>query len=78
VPRFYFHLHNDIETFDKEGRDLWGVEAARQAALEEARSMAAESVKLGHLDPSHYVAVTDENGDTLFCTSFGEAVKIVV
>lgn len=77
MPRFYFHLHNDIDTFDEEGRDLPSVDAARRAAIQEARCMAAESVKLGHLDPAHYVAVTDENGDTLFCTSFREAVKIL-
>jgi hypothetical protein len=76
VPRFYFHLHNDIDTFDEEGRDLPGVDVARQVAREEARYMAAEHVKLGHLDLTHYVAVTDETGDTLFHASFGEAVKI--
>lgn len=77
MPRFYFHLHNDVDTFDEEGRDLPDVDAARRAAMLDARSMAAESVRLGHLDPSHYVAVTDENGDTLFCMSFREAVRII-
>ncbi len=77
MPRFYFHLHNDVDTFDEEGRELPDVEAARSASLHDARNMAAESVKKGHLDPSHYVAVTDENGETLFCTTFGEAVTII-
>ena len=77
MPRFYFHLHNDIDSVDEEGRDLPGIDAARREALEEARSMAAESVRLGHLDPSHYVAVTDETGETLFRVRFGEAVRII-
>ncbi len=77
MPRFYFHLHNDIDSFDEEGRELPDVEAAREAALREARCMAAESVRQGHLDRAHYVAVTDENGDTLFSTTFREAVRII-
>lgn len=77
MPRFFFHLHNDVDSFDEEGRELPDIAAAREAAMLDARAMAAESVRLGHLDPSHYVAVTDENGDTLFCTSFREAVTII-
>ena len=77
MPRYFFHLHNDIDAFDEEGRDLPGLQDARAVAIQEARDMAAESVKLGRLTLSHYVAVTDKSGTTVFTTSFREAVQIV-
>ncbi|HEU4652021.1 MAG TPA: hypothetical protein VFS49_11470 [Croceibacterium sp.] len=76
MPRYFFHLHNDVDVLDEEGLNLPDLDSARETALVEARNMAAESVKDGHLTLSHYVAVTDENGETLFRTSFQEAVRI--
>lgn len=73
---FYFHLHNDVHTQDESGRDLPDAAAARAVAEDEARAMAAESVKVGHLDLSHNVEVADENGDTLFAVTFGDVVAI--
>jgi hypothetical protein len=74
--RFYFHLHNDIETQDEEGTELADEAAARDLAQDEARTMAAESVRRGRLDLSHSVQVTDSDGTSLFYVTFGEAVTI--
>ncbi len=72
----FFHLHNTVHTQDEEGRDLPDADTARAVAEDEARAMAAESVRMGHLDLSHNVEVTDENGDTLFTVAFGEVVAV--
>lgn len=74
--RFYFHLHNDVHTVDEEGRELPDAQAARALAENEAQVMAAESVRVGHLDLSHYVEVADENGETLFKVTFGDVVSV--
>lgn len=74
--RYFFHLHNDVDCRDDEGRELIDSEAAKAAAIDEAREMASESVRKGHLDLSHYIAVDDEAGTLLFKTTFGEAVKV--
>ncbi|MDP4539133.1 hypothetical protein Q9K01_05805 [Qipengyuania sp. DY56-A-20] len=74
--RFYFHLHNDVHTVDEEGRELPDAGAAFAEARDEARAMAAESVRHGTLDLSHHVAVTDESGAVLFKVTFGEVVAI--
>jgi hypothetical protein len=76
VPRYFFHLFNDVDTPDEEGRELPDAESARIAAQEDARTMAAESVRAGHLDVSHSVEVTDESGQHLFSVTFGEVVEI--
>ena len=77
MPRFYFHLHNDVDSLDEEGRELPDLRAASQAALQDARQMAAESVMNGHLNLHHYVEVTDEQGQPVLHVAFGEVVKIL-
>ena len=77
MPRFFFHLHNDIETTDDEGMELPDLRGARQMAEENAREMAAESVRLGRLDLGHSIEVTDERGDTVLTVTFGQAIKII-
>ena len=77
MPRYYFHLHNDLTTTDEEGRELADVGAARRAAEEDAREMAGRSVQCdGRLDLEHYVEVTDERGASVARIRFGDAVAI--
>jgi len=77
MPHFFFHLYNDIVSMDDEGRELADLEAARRSAVEDARSMAAESAREGRIDLSHYVEVTDERGEPVARVTFGDAVHIV-
>ena len=76
MARFFFHLHNDFDTQDTEGRELPDLEEPRRQATEEARMMAAESVQLGHLDLSHFVRVTTADGTTVLKIKFGDAVDV--
>ena len=77
VPRYFFHLHNDVDATDEEGREFPDVEAARRAAEEDARQMAGESARAGHIDKAHYIEVFDEAGTALFRVTFGEVVTII-
>ena len=76
MPRFFFHLHNDIEARDPEGRELPGIDAAREAATLDARELAAETVSEGRLNLSHFIEVTDQAGAVLFRVTFGDVVAI--
>lgn len=76
MPRYYFNLHNDVDSLDDEGRDLPDLASARRAAAEDARHMAAESLRHGHLNLAHFVEVTDEHGQSLIKVTFGEVVTI--
>ena len=76
MPRYFFHLHNDYDTHDDEGRELSDLHAARRCAEEDARAMAAESVRDGHLNLSHFVEVADEGGAPFFRVTFGEVVRL--
>jgi hypothetical protein len=75
--RYYFHLHNDIQSLDEEGRELPDLEAARLEAVDEARVMAAESVRKGHLNLGHNIKVEDESRTIQFEVTFGDAVTVI-
>ncbi len=76
MPRFFFNLHNDLDAPDPEGRELPDLAAARDAAIREARELAAETVMQGRLDLGHFIEVADAAGAPLFRVRFGEAVTV--
>ena len=77
MPRFYFHLHNDIDAPDGEGLEFANLEAAKAHALTMVRFTAAETVKEhGHFVRHHRVDIEDENGAVLGTVPFDVAVTI--
>jgi hypothetical protein len=77
MPQFFFHLYNDIVTIDQEGREFASVAAARGAAEQDAREMAAYSVRQGQLNLAHYIEVTDGSGEAVVRVTFAEAVSVI-
>jgi hypothetical protein len=77
VPRFYFHLYNDVDAPDLDGIELADLAAARQFALTNARFTAAETIKeTGRLVPDHRIDIEDEQGKVLDIVYFADAVTI--
>jgi hypothetical protein len=77
VPFFYFHLHNDVDARDEEGKDLPNLEAARQLALHQARFTLAENIKdSGRLNLDHRIDIEDKQGDVLSTVHFRDVVTI--
>jgi hypothetical protein len=77
VPRFYFHLYNDINVPDEEGVDLPDLDAARAQAVRDARVTFAEMAKdEGRVVLHHRIDIEDEQGAVLATVHFGEAVKV--
>jgi hypothetical protein len=77
VPRYFFHLHNDIDTTDMQGRMLPNDEAAELVAISEARAIMSENVLKGKIDLSHNIVVRDEAARHVATIDFGEALQIV-
>lgn len=75
MPLYYFNLFNDIVSIADEGIDLADKQAAHQHAIGEARAMAAESVREGHLTLSHRIDYSDEAGP-VGTVRFDEAVDV--
>jgi hypothetical protein len=77
VPTYYFHLHNDIDARDQEGRDLPDLDAARKLARENARFTFAETIKdEGRANLDHRLDIEDEQGRVLDTVWFRDVVKI--
>lgn len=76
MPRFFFHLYDDIVARDEEGQELPDEEAARSKAFVSAREMVCAEVLQGHLNLRHRIEVEDESGMLLASVHFRDAVEI--
>jgi hypothetical protein len=77
MGRYYFHLRNDLDVPDDEGKELADLQAARAHAIVMARFEVAEAAKLdGRILLSHRIDIEDEQGRVLSSVSFEEAVSV--
>ena len=78
MPRYFFHLRNDLSVNDEEGIDLPSIEAARARATEFAVDMAAASVTEHHrIILNHRIEIANRDGRLLDVVKFGDAVTIL-
>ena len=77
MPRFYFHLRNDLSVDDSEGMELPDVAAARRLAEKYALDMSAASV-LEHakINLRHRIEVADAKGETVLVVEFGDVLTV--
>ena len=76
MPRYFFHLYDDLIVHDEEGVELPNPAAARLNALIEARELIAEQVRRGYFVLSHWIDVADEQGKLVLTVMFRDAVDI--
>ena len=76
MPRYLFHLYNDIETVDLEGRLFPNLEAACADAVQTARAIMGSEIKSrGEITLSHRIELETEGGE-MHIVTFGETVTI--
>jgi len=77
VPRYYFHLYNDMDVQDLEGIELPDLPAARAAAIEQARGMIGEMAKTeARIVLSHHIDIEDEDQRVLDTVIFRDIIRI--
>jgi hypothetical protein len=77
MPKFYFHLHNDLDVADEEGRELPDLDAARAYAEENALFTMAQTLQdEAHINFRHYIDIEDERGTVLATVRFKDVAKI--
>jgi hypothetical protein len=77
MPRYFFHLHDDLTVPDEDGMELADLEAAKACGIKEARSVAVEQVREGKLDLNHRIDVADEQSVVVHTIRFADAIDIV-
>ncbi|HEX5183406.1 MAG TPA: hypothetical protein VFW19_09680 [Allosphingosinicella sp.] len=76
MPRFYFHVYNDIVAIDEEGLELPDIEAARMQAMESARELVCEGIHKGHLNLDHRIEVEDEDHKPVLTLTYRDAFAV--
>lgn len=77
MPRFYFHLFNDLDVEDFEGVELDGLGAARDHAITQARALIAESARTTGLVVLHHrIGIEDERRRAIGTVRFGDVLNI--
>lgn len=77
MPTYFFHLHNDVDVRDGDGREFPDLGAARDLAREYARFTFAETIKeTGRVNLDHRIDIEDEEGRVLETVRFRDVVRI--
>jgi uncharacterized protein DUF6894 len=78
MPRFYFHLRNDIDVPDDEGKELPDLQAALELAATEARKLAGEILKeQGRITLSHRIDIEDEDHEIVGTVHIRDVIRIL-
>ena len=77
MPRFYFHLRNDLNVPDQEGLELGSLEAAKAHALRQARfTFAKTAEEEGRVSLGDRIDVEDEQVAVVAVVYFRDAVVV--
>jgi hypothetical protein len=77
MPRFFFHLHDDIDLPDEEGIEVADLSAARKHATLTALDLMCGVMKAeGRIALSHYIDIEDEGGRVLDTVRFADVVTV--
>ena len=76
MPRYFFHLYNDVVAEDEEGQELPDLTAAREYAMRNIRDLMTEEVTTGRLILRHRIEIADEHGKRVLTVPFSEAVTL--
>jgi hypothetical protein len=77
MPRYFFDLYNGHgDVADSEGREFPDAEAARDAAIEDIRSILSDEVKSGSLDLDGQVVVRDAEKSQVMRVRFDDAIQL--
>lgn len=73
MPRYFFHVFDDLEVRDDEGVELRNLEAVRAYAALAARHLVSDSLQAGgRINPDHRIDVEDEEGRVVVTVPFGD------
>jgi hypothetical protein len=79
VPRYFFHLHNDLDVPDEEGLECTDLESAKACAAAQAQILMGETLKEdGRIALSHRIDIEDAQGNVLATVPFKNVVTVEV
>ena len=76
MPRYFFHIHDDLDTEDDEGLELPDLDAAVAGAVISARALMCETLKDGRIDLDHRIDIENAGGLVLTSVLSRDVVSI--
>lgn len=77
MPRFFFHIRDDLDISDEEGAELPDIGAARGRAIASARALMCETMgNEGRITLSHRIDIEDDSHTVVASVPFSAAVRI--
>ena len=77
MPRYYFHLYDDLDCSDQEGVELPDLNAAQAQASREGRLLMGDLLdREGRIALHHRIDIEDEQGVVLATIPFRDVVAI--
>ena len=77
MPRFFFHVRDDVDCPDHEGSELPDLKLARDQAVREARLLMCELLRAeGRIALHHRIDIEGADDTVLASVSFRDAVTI--
>ena len=77
MPRFFFHLRDDLDCPDHEGSQFTTLSAAKVSATEYARWIIADLIRReGRIVLHHRIDIENSKGDVLCAVFFRDVVTI--
>ena len=77
MPRFFFHVRDDLDVPDDEGADFANIVSARDYAASAARVLMCESMRVDRkITLGHRIDIEDSQGQVLSSLQFRDAVRI--
>lgn len=75
MPRYYFHVFNEMETRDDDGQEFSGPDAARKEARDAAADLIREEIRAGRpICPDHRIEIEDEQRQLIDVLRFGDLI----
>ncbi|MET3585642.1 hypothetical protein ABID21_001751 [Pseudorhizobium tarimense] len=75
MPKFFFHLRDEIFLKDPDGTELPDPAAALASAKEDVRSLISERIRSGRVFGPAVMVIADETGVELASVSFKEVLS---
>jgi hypothetical protein len=77
MPRYFFHIYDDVVAIDEDGIELADLAAVHHQAIKVARDCASAELVHGTLHLKHRIEVEDEDRRPVLTLPFRSAFKIV-
>jgi uncharacterized protein DUF6894 len=77
MPKYFFHVHDDLDVEDDEGAELTDLHEARGYAIRSARSLMCDTLMGdGRISLEHRIDIEDGHSGVLATVQFADALEI--